>query len=454
MKTILGSGGDYEVQFQGVNEGVVETLKPVPEADRAVFAREIFEFGCDMRRLVQTNGTVTAVTDQLKSAADSTRLDLTDAAAAVKKTIGEAAALHYKTLEKQTNDAAHMLINGLDPEKSAVVQKLLHQLLQKAQVAGNTMAAEILKLMNVNDPDSTMGAMDRKLTALGTDVTKIQAQIEAQYRAVRARAKSAAKGEDLEDFVGEVLGPIAAHQGESFERCGNEVGLLDRCKVGDYVTVLDQSRTRGQIARVVIEAKNRPTFKVPKLLEEMRKAQENRGAATSLGVLTNPEVARVNRPIAVYNNTQVIVSLPDFGEPDADRDYFAAILAAAYDLARLLVLTQLDAPVIETVDLDRITAHVNQIAASSLAFSDLKENHTKINSAVETAKATAAKIKSGIDQAVQGLRDAISAELLKVKPSLPKPKVDQSQVGGLTVKVLPEPITLAKVKTIQPRPSA
>ena len=280
-------------------------------------------------------------------------------------------------------------------------------------------------------------------------MTKIQTQIEAQYRAVRARAKSSAKGEDLEAFVGDTLAPIAAHQSESFERCGNDVGLVDRCKVGDYVAVLDLSRTRGQIARVVIEAKHRPTFKVPKLLEEMRKAQENRGAMTSLGVLTNPEVAGT-RPIAVYNNTQVIVSLPGFGEPDADLDYFAAVLAAGYDLARLLVLTQLDAPVIETVDLDRITAHVNQIAASSLAFADLKENHTKINSAVETAKATAAKIKSGIDQAVQGLRDAISAELLKVKSSLAKPKVDQSQVGGITVKVLSEPTSPAKRPNHQP----
>ena len=135
----------------------------MPESDRATYARDVFEFGFEMRRLVQTNGTVVAVTDQLKSAADATRIDLTDAAAEVKKTIGEAAALHYKILEKQTNDAAKRVIDGLDPEKSAAVQKLLHELLQKAQLAGNTMAAEIQKLMNINDPDTSMGAMDRKL---------------------------------------------------------------------------------------------------------------------------------------------------------------------------------------------------------------------------------------------------------------------------------------------------
>jgi hypothetical protein len=211
------------------------------------------------------------------------------------------------------------------------------------------------------------------------------------------RARSAAKGGDFEELLGELLGGIARGAGDLLERTAEAHGDVLRSKKGDFLLTIDPRLTNGHDLRVVVEAKDR-AISTRAIRQELRDARENRAAAVSVAVFTPQHAPHGVEPFAMLGGDVYCVIDPDAPEP--------AHLEAAVGLARLLALTTLrerDAD----VDVDAIGAALAEIREQMEALRGMKAQLTSIGSATRV-------LWDGLDR----LKQAVLARVADAEASL------------------------------------
>jgi hypothetical protein len=150
------------------------------------------------------------------------------------------------------------------------------------------------------------------------------------------------------------------------------------------------------------------------LVADLKKAMKNRQADVGLGILTNS--AATCGPI-FHQDDIVIVCLPEFGDSAVDHRLYEELVALGYEMARFLAIRSLVSPLAEFVDLARLTECVDELRAASQRFATLKDNHTRIVTAVQTAKDTAETIRDAVLAAGSKLKAVIEAETAKIAKS-------------------------------------
>ena len=225
-------------------------------------------------------------------------------------------------------------------------------------------------------------------------------------------------GRNLEEFANQVIAPIASHHGETFDDVRDIFSTTsERRKVGDFLTTLDGRITRGALARLVVEAKNRKSLTVSALIKELNDAMHAREAIAAVGILTNPSAKC--RPITVYDGNKVVVSLPGFGGADCDYEYFASLIELGYEIGRLLAAARATLSPTGAIDLESIMGQVDEIEKSAKGFKELASNHTRILSAVESAQETASGIRDNLIKTASKLRELLQAEIERVRRKEP-----------------------------------
>jgi len=277
------------------------------------------------------------------------------------------------------------------------------------------MIDEVRGMMNLADDTSPMAKVHRDVRAIVVEVAKLKTQVEAQTQVSQARrALPLNAGRGLEGFLSDVISPIAAIHGESFDDVRDvPSSTKNRSKIGDFVTTLDQRFTRGVVTRVVVEAKNRRSVTVSNLLRELDAAMEGRQATSAIGILTNPSAKC--RPIAGYAGNKVIVSLPHFGEADFDYEVAGSLVEIGYEYARLLAVSRSTMTPLESLDLVAITTGIDEISEAVKGFKELADNHTRIVTAVDAARATSAGLREKLIASGKKLRCAVDEELSRIE---------------------------------------
>jgi hypothetical protein len=404
----------YTVGLSGTNPRVATILGDQPEADREAFALLSFEMGVELRALGSANGTVIALGDQLKSAAQATSSSITSVADGLNKSMLEGYNRYLGqdgVFNKTMMTAMDAFVKSLDPTTGAAARKMFDQLKAESTKAAAAMVTEVGKNLNVNDPKSPFGTLHRDNAALKGAIEKLQEQFAAQVRVDAVKIRTPLKGGSLETWVGSVLTPVSAARGESFDRCANTQGAIARCMTGDFISTVDGAHTGGQDATVVTEAKNEEKS-IGGLRAVLTRARQNRGARAALGVISNPKL--IADPIAIYDKVHVIVSLPDFGKPDADYPAYETLLANGLTIARLIAIAAVESPVAETVDLDRIKRLVDQLAATSKLRSQLKGDVTRSITAAQKVQTTTEELDMILDGITKSLRDTLADEYKKI----------------------------------------
>lgn len=95
----------------------------------------------------------------------------------------------------------------------------------------------------------------------------------AEEKEEELRGKTPLKGDDFEETVENILMDLVYGTSNELEYTGETVGEIGDRKVGDFVTILDQT---GQ--RIVVEAKSDSGYAQPDIKEELADAVENRYA--------------------------------------------------------------------------------------------------------------------------------------------------------------------------------
>ena len=262
--------------------------------------------------------------------------------------------------------------------------------------------------MNVNDPNQPFGAMARDIKVTLESLVAINAKLDNQTAlATMARGNPHTVGRSLEDFTLQTLGAVAACQGETLEDVREMAGLVERSKAGDIVATIDGRFTPGATVKVVIEDKNRRSATATGLLTDLDRAMANRGANVALGIMVNP-----NAPPIFYQGKKVLVNLSEFGTPAADYVLYAELLRVGYDMARFMGITAARTAHQEpAIDLHAINTDADDMIRIAGKFSVLKDNHTRIETAVKTARETSDEIRQEIVVTATRLRKRISDAL-------------------------------------------
>jgi hypothetical protein len=301
-----------------------------------------------------------------------------------------------------------------DPN-SEPMQKLREKMKHDYATQAKAAVDEVKALMNLADETSPVAKMHRDILSANVMMAQIKTQLDgftALQQARRAPARAA--GRALEDFVNDVIAPLASAHGETFDDVRDVPSKSNgRSKVGDFLTTLDGRLTRGTVAKLVIEAKNRKSGTVSALLRELDEAMAARGANTAIGILTNPNAKC--RSITAYDGNKIIICLPGFGAPDCDYEHFAVLVELGYQYGRLLAVARVTMMPTESLDAQAIIDGVDEIEKSVKSFKELADNHTRIVTAVETAKATAIGIRDGVHAATKALRGTLESELERVQ---------------------------------------
>jgi hypothetical protein len=364
----------------------VEYFAAMPAEKRSNAAREAFVLGTRALAAAGGSATMSALDERLNAAVASASARLNDVPISIGRHVDDVCVRYFG----RDGRVATQLGESLREVVGADVRRRVSDALEP-----------VVRALNVNDAAGPLGVIAGALQDVRCGQIQLRASIEGAFAAQRQRSVSVHKGYDLEDFVETCLGELASRLGDRFENSSRETGAIHNCKVGDFVSIVDASVTRGNDARIVIEAKT-AAVTVKKLCDELDVAMENRGATVGIGVLANPKSG--SRPIALYGPSRIVVHLPSFGDPASDREYHRILLELGYSAARVQAAALAQTAPAESLDAAVVGEHVERIDAAVKRFSELKRNFTAIESAVRTARQTADSVRTEIDDLACDLR--------------------------------------------------
>ncbi len=256
------------------------------------------------------NGALSASAQVVATAAKATR----EATEATGKIIDEARERFQKEVGSGVADAMESVRTELDrllgPEggKAMVAIKDIvgkaitenHAAWQRSLTATLT---EVSKTLDVNNPASPLGALERRLaeqqerqhTELASKLDTVHQMVVGAASAATtaaavaaARVNSPAKGRPYQEAIGAALETVAAGIGAAYLDTADSVGRIKSCKKGDGILDKQLPDRDDAIARVVVEATaqgHRRSW--PEYLET---AQRNREAQASLGLVPSSDL--------------------------------------------------------------------------------------------------------------------------------------------------------------------
>lgn len=312
--------------------------------------------------------------------------------------------------QRGTNQLAKA-VSELDAnDESSAIARLMKQ-------NENTQQA-LLRAINPANADSPMAAVRKVLEDLLAAQGNSQRELlerqakrtEELHRSIRdalvrtetQKASDASSPRGGTTFEEQVVDFITAACGTEYivEPTGSTTGKLGRCKVGDaLVRFPTQSIFNG--CNVVVEAKRDASYNAAKMLAEMDKARENRGADVGLFVIARASAWSGAPEFSRYGNTIFVQWDPE--DPSSDAMLKAALFSATFMATRrsstantgdITALQDVDACI--QAELDRVAKMRKEVEKIARAADTLKEQlrigNDRLGKLLENAKATLAAL--------------------------------------------------------------
>ncbi len=266
---------------------------------------------------------------------------------------------------------------------------------------GNYFDGDASRLGHLLDPTRLGSPLHQFRTEVSAGFTGLHERLTAIEAAGAARAgeraRSSAKGADLEDLVGSLLGDVCRGTGDAIDRTADETGDVIRSRKGDFLLTIDPALTRGADLRVVIECKDR-SISGKQMRAELAEAKRNRAAQVGLVVFTPSHAPAGIAPFDVRLGDVYCVIDPE--APDA------AVLDAAVRLARLHGLATLAEQELE-VDTAAIGAAIIAVRSQMETIRALKMQLTSIGTAARDVHAGLERLREGVMAGVAEVERAL-----------------------------------------------
>ena len=322
------------------------------------------------------------------------------------------------TLRTQMEEANKRGANQLEKAVAALDANDQNSAIARLVKASESAQQEVLRAINPQNEDSPIAAV-RKVIAdllhaqgqshreLLERQGKRQQELEQYIREVIARSESRKESDASSPrggatFEEQVVDFITHACGTEYivEPTGSSTGKLGRCKVGDaLVRFPAQSIFSG--CNVVVEAKRDASYNAAKMLAEMDKARDNRGADVGLFVLARASAWSGAPEFCRYGNTIFVQWDPE--DQTSDAMLKAALFSATFMATRRSsTANQGDIEALHDVDariqaeLERVAKmrkQVDKIARAAEALHEhLRIGGDRLGKLLEKAKSTLAAL--------------------------------------------------------------
>lgn len=149
----------------------------------------------------------------------------------------------------------------------------------------------------------TVEALTAKNDQFHLEIREAIARLETQKKSAAA---STLHGVTFEERLGHLLAFEAHRLNDVHEPTGSSVGVINHCKIGDFVTQLGtDSAAPG--ARIAWEAKSNKAYDVPAALGELEQARKNRRAQIGIFVLAKASAPEHMDPFQRHGNNLIVV---------------------------------------------------------------------------------------------------------------------------------------------------
>jgi hypothetical protein len=333
----------------------------------------------------QVEGLVTGLDQVLKDKL-ATALESDRASARVE--MGEA-------IGKFSTDLGNLMNRYVDPEAADALPGIVTRRLEDVT---RSAIARIDTMLQDGDQGALSRHGDRIIKAIRQDLDLVKRQmVEGQARA----ALGVTKGRDFEVELTRVLGSIATGIGAEVERCGDHPGLKGR-KHGDHVLTLTGPMTRGNVLKLVIEAKDHEVangrFSLEGVRTACRQACDNRGAALAVFIADCADLLPEGRSFGRVDGHFYVAYNPEIGDSTA--------LAATIHMAFTQSLLDATAGTGDAVDAEAARRELQQLRHLLDDFDAIETAHSSAIKSIQKAGNSSSALRSAI-LTVMGKLDSI-----------------------------------------------
>jgi len=378
-------------------------------AEATEFALALLEIGARTASLrSNTAGAekLEASINQAKSAITETAKSLEDAVKKQVKDLADDDGLLIKGIQQLIDtyqDEVEELASGEESELRKAMLKLLREAKEEiAKDVKNTVDAQrksIGELLDPSNPTSPLKPLASLVQGVSDSLNQMIHDSDKEVAVAEVLEAGIDGGNSYEEVAVSAVQKVAALAGDDCEHTGDVTGRVPKSKMGDGVVDL---KVGGKVfGRLVLEAKNSSLTKKD-WEKEIKGAKANRGATGFLGLCKHLKDMPNSSKLMIMDPQTIIIQF----NPETEDLTF---LALVYQIVKMNVLN--NAGSLDGVDIADINMSLQDAISELDEFVQLKKNASAIENSAKAIKAQADKIKSGVQQKIGQIQQAIRAGL-------------------------------------------
>jgi len=378
-------------------------------AEASEFALALLEIGARTASLrSNTAGAekLEASINQAKSAITETAKSLEDAVKKQVKDLADDDGLLIKGIQQLIDtyqDEVEELASGEESELRKAMLKLLREAKEEiAKDVKNTVDAQrksIGELLDPSNPTSPLKPLASLVQGVSDSLNQMIHDSDKEVAVAEVLEAGIDGGNSYEEVAVSAVQKVAALAGDDCEHTGDVTGRVPKSKMGDGVVDL---KVGGKVfGRLVLEAKNSSLTKKD-WEKEIKGAKANRGATGFLGLCKHLKDMPNSSKLMIMDPQTIIIQF----NPETEDLTF---LALVYQIVKMNVLN--NAGSLDGVDIADINMSLQDAISELDEFVQLKKNASAIENSAKAIKAQADKIKSGVQQKIGQIQQAIRAGL-------------------------------------------
>ena len=378
-------------------------------AEASEFALALLEIGARTASLrSNTAGAekLEASINQAKSAITETAKSFEDAVKKQVKDLADDDGLLIKGIQQLIDtyqDEVEELASGEESELRKAMLKLLREAKEEiAKDVKNTVDAQrksIGELLDPSNPTSPLKPLASLVQGVSDSLNQMIHDSDKEVAVAEVLEAGIDGGNSYEEVAVSAVQKVAALAGDDCEHTGDVTGRVPKSKMGDGVVDL---KVGGKVfGRLVLEAKNSSLTKKD-WEKEIKGAKANRGATGFLGLCKHLKDMPNSSKLMIMDPQTIIIQF----NPETEDLTF---LALVYQIVKMNVLN--NAGSLDGVDIADINMSLQDAISELDEFVQLKKNASAIENSAKAIKAQADKIKSGVQQKIGQIQQAIRAGL-------------------------------------------
>jgi hypothetical protein len=376
--------------------GAAERLLKVPAVSRPETVERLLELGNVALDAIQSNATIAIVEAKLTTLDEQLNTKLASTMAQDRL---EASTSLSKILNEHDIRVRSVLSGYFDETSTSSIPSVVGARLQSVGVG---LMDQLHKMLDAGDEGALTKIKDQIVKEIREQTTTVLAQVSARHALL---TKSNLAGKPFEEAVTMKVSEIARPLGDQVEGCGDSP-VSGKGSSGDVLQILNVENTRGEVLKLVFEAKRRDAtgqrFSHAAIAKSLDKAKKTRNASAAIFVADSADVLPNGLSFGHSGKNDYFVAFnPELGDDTG--------LASAIYLARSAMLAELVRPESDGFDRPAAESTIAELRTNLEAFAKIESDHEAALKAVQRAGLGCDDLRSRITFGLRKLDELVTA---------------------------------------------